>query len=577
MAVRKVIRFIALCGAVLLPPVASALAQRTARPNIVLILADDMGYSDIGCMGSEIRTPNLDALAHDGLLYTHFYNTPRCSPSRASLLTGLYPHQAGMGWLADKNFHLPGYEGTLNHRCVTIAEVLRGAGYDTYMSGKWHVTNYTDQNGPKDSWPLQRGFEQFYGIIKGGGNYYDEATLCRNNELISPATDPLYHPRRFYFTDAVSDNAVRFIDGHTDTKPFFLYVAYTAPHWPMQAPEEAIRPYAGTYDQGWEQLRKTRLERMKALGIIGPDARLSRSDAPSWDSVRNKKAMARRMETYAAMISVMDEGIGRIVRELKEKGLYDNTVILFLSDNGGNAEIEGGGADQPIRDTAGAVRPGPQDVQYEIWTPYTRKGQVVMGGLDVMAGPANTFVSYLQGWANASNTPFRKYKHWVNEGGISTPLIVHWPRGIQAKGAIRTQTAQLIDIMPTLAALAGARYPSVYDGHRILPMEGISMVPTFDNKPLPQRPIYWEHETHRGVLWGRWKLLSTGPLSTPWELYDMTSDRIEEADSASLHSDLVKRMADMWMRWAVRCEVFPSPYKPLKTVSADSLERALRP
>lgn len=554
------------------------MAQRTPqtqkRPNIILILADDMGYSDIGCMGSEISTPNLDLLAADGLLYTRFYNTPRCSPSRASLLTGLYPHQTGMGWLADKNFHKPGYEGTLNDQCVTIAQVLKGAGYSTYMSGKWHVTNYATANGPKDNWPLQRGFDKFYGIIKGGGNYYDEATLCRGNELISPTMDPQYHPKAFYFTNAVSDNAVKFIDEHTDSNPFFMYVAYTTPHWPMQAPPAAIQQYAKQYDAGWEVTREARYERMKALGILGPDAQLSPSDAPSWDGIKNKQAMARRMETYAAMITIMDQGIGEIMNELKRKHEFDNTIILFLSDNGGNAEVEGAGPSKPIVDTAGLIPIKKGAVQYDIWTPYTRSGQVVMGGLDVMAGPANSFVSYLKGWANVSNTPYRKYKHWANEGGISTPLIVHWPGGIKSKGVIRPQVEQLIDIMPTLVELAGATYPKNYKGHAILPMEGLSMVPTFENKRAPQRPLFWEHETHRAVRLGHWKILSTGPLTTPWKLYDLNTDGIEETDLSAEHPVVVQQMKEMWMKWALRCEVFPSPYKPLQDIDVDSLKRS---
>ena len=481
-----------------------------------------------------------------------------------------------MGWLADKNFHLRGYEGTLNNSCVTIAEVLQQAGYDTYMSGKWHVTNYTSPEGPKDNWPMQRGFEKFYGIIKGGGNYYDEATLCRGNELIAPATDPEYHPRSFYFTQAVSDNAVRFIRNQPGDKPFFLFVSYTTPHWPMQAPENDIQAYKGVYDKGWDTIRQRRFERMKSLGILGPQARLSPSDAPSWETTKNKPAMARRMETYAAMITVMDRGIGQICDELKRRKQFDNTVILFLSDNGGNAEVEGGGVTKPIVDTAGLKPVAKDSVQYDIWTPYTRTGEVVMGGLDVMAGPARSFVSYLKGWANVSNTPFRKYKHWTNEGGISTPLIVHWPDGIKAKGVLRTQVEQLIDLMPTAVELAGASYPKEYHGHAILPMEGRSMVPSFDDRAQVQRPLFWEHETHRAARLGHWKIFATGSLDSPWQLYDMDNDRTESLDLSERYPAIVQQMQDLWMKWALRCQVFPSPYKPLKDLDVDSLRRRYR-
>ncbi len=269
------------------------------RPNIVLILSDDMGYSDIGCYGSEIQTPNLDALAKNGLRYTHFYNQARCCPTRASLMTGLYPHQAGMGWMDAVDHELPGYRGQLNEHCVTIAQVLKRAGYQTYLVGKWHLERAGDtgQDGPNHNWPRQRGFDRFYGILQGAGCYYDPATLCRDNRLISPFDDPEYQPKSYYFTEAISDHAVRYIREAQTDQPFFMYVAYTAAHWPMQAPEAVIRKYSGKYDQGWESIRRQRLQRMKHLGIVAPEATLSPLDTVPWEQEPDKRAMASRMET----------------------------------------------------------------------------------------------------------------------------------------------------------------------------------------------------------------------------------------------------------------------------------------
>jgi arylsulfatase len=330
-------------------------ADAPRRPNLVVILADDMGYSDLGCYGGEIGTPNLDGLAAGGLRFTQFYNTARCCPTRASLLTGLYPHQAGVGHMMDDWGH-DGYRGVLNDRCVTIAEVLRPAGYRTYMAGKWHVSRHVAQDGPKHAWPRQRGFDRFYGMISGAGSYYDPFTLARDNKLISPYADPEYRPEQFYFTDAITDHAIRFLGDHArDHKevPFFLYVAYTAAHWPMHALPEDIARYNGKYDGGYEPIRKARAEKMKQLGLI--DAKWSLSPtAGAWDRVANREWETRCMEVYAAMVDRMDQGIGKIVDELRRQGRLDNTLILFLQDNGGCAEGTGRGV---ARDRVNGPRP----------------------------------------------------------------------------------------------------------------------------------------------------------------------------------------------------------------------------
>lgn len=551
-------------------------SSSSEKPNIVLILGDDMGFSDLGCYGSSIATPHLDSLAFDGLRYTQFYNAARCCPSRACLMTGLYPHQTGLGWMTTTRYDLPGYTDELNDRCVTLAEVLRGAGYHTYMAGKWHLCHDVTQKGPRYDWPLQRGFERFYGILKGASSYYDPATLCRGNQLISPFTDSLYQPESYYLTDAITDNSVRFLQNRKKDKPFFMYVAYTAAHWPMQAPGAAIARYAGKYHAGWEAVREARLSKLKQLGILPAGTTLSPLDTHSWSEETERPAMERRMETYAAMISIMDKGVGKIVRELKRQGIYRNTVIFFLQDNGACEEpIFSDGPTHPVAaDTTGMKPLARADIQYNARPPLTRDGKVVMTGRAVMAGGPDTYVTYLRPWANVSNTPFRLYKHWVHEGGIATPLIVHWPAGIKDRDALRMQVCHEIDIMPTIVELAGARYPSTYGGHPITPEAGLSLVPTFRDDPLPPRPLFWEHEMNRAVRMGAWKLVSVGGLVDkvdrkwqhyqihPWELYNMDKDRTELHDLSKQNPEVVLKMAAMWDQWAHQVGVFPAPWTP---------------
>ena len=542
--------------------------SQKARPNIILILADDMGYSDIGCYGGEAATPNLDRLASEGLRYTQFYNTARCCPSRASLMTGLDPHQAGMGWMTSNDFHLPGYRGDLSHNAVTIAEVLKDAGYATYMSGKWHLNLSPTPTSTKENWPLQRGFERYYGTIIGAANYFDPGFLCRDNKLINTVTDSVYKPSTYYFTDAISDNGVKYLQERDKEKPFFMYMAYTAAHWPMQAPEDAIAKYKGRFDQGYEVLRAERLERMKKLGIVDASEKLSAFDGKPWADETSKPAMLRRMETYAAMIAIMDQGIGRLIRQLKEQGIYDHTLIFFLQDNGACAELIGGGLTRPLAKNPENVKKlYPDSLVYTNNPSTTRDGKLVMQGKDVMAGPADTYVSYMKEWANVSNTPLRKFKHYVHEGGISTPLIVHWPAGIKTHGEIRNQVGHEMDIMPTILSVANTTYPKIYHKNRIIPVEGVSLVPSFTNKPVVREAIFWEHEMNRAVRMGNWKLVSEGEFkndtytSGPWELYDVSVDRIESDNLAQKNPEMVKKMSGMWEDYAKRCQVYPSPWK----------------
>lgn len=532
--------------------------KQDARPNIVLIMSDDMGYSDLGCYGGvEHQTPNLDALADDGVRFTQFYNAARCCPTRASLLTGLYPHQAGIGHMMADRGH-DGYRGVLNRNSVTIAEVLRPAGYRTYMSGKWHVSRFMGPEGDRSTWPLGRGFEKFYGTIQGGGSYYDPAQLCRGDQLITPENDPEYQPESFYYTDAVSDNAVRFLEQHRDEspdQPFFLYVAYTAAHWPMHAPEEAIAKYKGKFDDGYAPFREARLKRMKEIGLVPADAELS-PGSDDWDDVENQEWEARCKEVYAAMIEIMDDGIGRIVDQLRKNGQLDNTLILFLEDNGACAEETGRtpGPDKPKN-----LKPMSRDEpQLQVRPLQTRDGRWVRSGQEVMPGAADTFIAYGRGWANVSNTPFREYKHWVHEGGISTPLIAHWPAGIRAdrRGKLEPQPGHLIDIMATCVDLAEATYPAEVDGRPIKPREGVSLRPAFDGEPVNRaEPLFWEHEGNRAIRDGDWKLVAKE--GKPWELYNLAVDRSELHDLAQAQPDRVRELAAKWDAYAARANVLP--------------------
>jgi arylsulfatase len=538
------------------------------RPNIIIILSDDMGFSDLGCYGGEIATPNLDALASGGVRFTQFYNTARCCPTRASLLTGLYPHQTGIGHMVDSKKGGPGFQGDLNGQCVTIAQVLKPAGYRNYAVGKWHVTPIPDKANPaKHNWPLQRGFDRYYGTIHGAGSFFDPNTLTRDNQFISPFADPEYQHQEYYYTDAISDHAARFIREHAQQapdKPFFLYVAYTAAHWPMHAKEPDIAKYKGRYDGGYEPVRAARWEKAKQLGLIDPKWLLTPASG-SWAEVKDTAFEARCMEVYAAMVDCMDQGIGRIVAELKAQRQFENTLIFYLQDNGGCAEGMGRGTQKPPQPRADkpTLPPLAKDyLQPDMIPKQTRDGHPMRQGYGVMPGGADTYHGYGREWANVSNTPFLEYKHWVHEGGISTPLIAHWPKGIAGRGELRHQPGHLIDLMATAVEVAGAKYPSRINGRKILPPEGASLRPSFANKPLArQQPIFFEHEGNRAVRDGKWKLVAKGP-GGPWELYDMEADRTEMLDLAAAQPVKVKELVTQWEAWAGRVNAIPWTFEP---------------
>ena len=513
------------------------------RPNILLILADDLGYSDLGCYGGEIRTPHVDELAAGGVRFTQFYNCARCCPTRASLLTGLYPHQAGVGDMtADRG--APGYRGRPQPNAATIAEVLKTAGYRTLMCGKWHL------GGGAGRGPVVRGgFDDYFGLVEGFHDFWDAKAYVR-----LPAGRPArtYPPGGFYATDAITDHALDFLADarKAPDRPFFLYLAYTAPHFPLHARAEDIARYKDTYAKGWDKVREERHARQVKLRLVGPKVALSprspfetRGDFyrtggnPAWDTLpADRRAdLARRMAVYAAMVDRMDQNVGRVIDDLRTNGQLDRTLVLFLSDNGACAEWDPFGFD------GGS---GPKNVLH------------TGADLDRMGGPG-TYHSYGSGWANACNTPFRWYKHYDHEGGIRAPLIAHWPKGIPDRGAFRHQVGHVIDLMATCVDVSGAKYPTTLGDRAITPMEGTSLVPAFADKPLGRDLIAWEHERNRAIRVGDWKLVAVH--DKPWELYDLKADPTELTDLAAKMPEKVKDLSARWDAWAKRTNVLPYP------------------
>jgi arylsulfatase len=508
-------------------------------PNVVLILADDMGYSDVGCYGGEIHTPNVDRLAHDGVRFSHFYNTARCSPSRAALLTGLHPHQTGIGVLTNDD-RPRGYPGTINDHCVTLGEVLKSAGCATCLSGKWHLA--ADRRNPNDAWPTRRGFDHFFGTLTGCGSYFDPGTLTRGEVNIENEV----RGSDFYYTDAITDEAAAFVR-QTD-RPFFLYAAYTAPHWPLHARDVDLAKYRGVFDAGWDRLREQRMQRLLDSGMLdSASTTLSGRDPtqPAWDEVEHKEWQQRRMEAYAAQIDRMDQGIGRILNALEETAQLGNTLIIFLSDNGASDETMPHGKLEHFRTRSDIVRV------------RTRDGRAVRIGNEasIVPGPEDTYSSYGRAWANLSNTPFRYYKRWVHEGGIATPLIVHWPDGGLAAGSVTHAPAQLTDVLPTILDATGASYPTRYNGHDILPYEGRNLLPMLRGGRAPEGALYWEHTGNAAIRRGTWKLVRDWPK--PWELYDVSCDRSELHDLADQHPEVVRELGADWEQWAARAGVIP--------------------
>jgi len=489
------------------------------RPNIVIIMADDMGYTDLGCFGSEINTPNIDRLADNGLVMTQFYNTGRCCPTRASLLTGLYQHQAGIGHMVG-NLGRPAYQGYLNQQSVTIAEVLKEAGYTTLMTGKWHVGSHPEH------WPLKRGFDRFYGVPQGGGMYYYPFNNRVGRFVTLDSSQVALDSANFYTTTAFNDYAVKFLEEQRNApNPFFLYVAHIAPHFPLHAPDSAIAKYRGKYRAGFEKIRQDRYLRAQELGIIPEGLTKSQPDSLvwMWDNLppAQQDTMDLKMAVYAAQVDIMDQGIGDIINTLEEMGELDNTVIMFLSDNGATREY----IDR---------NPSPADT--------------------AAIGTRFSWASYTASWANASNVPFRLYKSWVHEGGISTPFIVHYPNQIKQR-RINRQVGHVIDLMATCTDLAQAEYPQQYQNQRIKPTEGISLLPIMQGDSVERnQPLFWEHMGNRAIRDGNWKLAAPGPTKA-WELYNMAEDRSETQNLANQHPERTQDLAQKWQDWADRVGV----------------------
>lgn len=528
------------------------------RPNIILIMADDLGYSDLGCYGGEINTPNLDKIAQQGIQFKQFYNVSRCCPTRASLLTGLYNHDAGIGGMTTPQ-NDSGYRGYLGKNTVTIAEVLRGEGYRTAMTGKWHVSNTIVQENaqeqmnwlnhktqhplfsPIEQYPTNRGFEKFYGTIWGVVDFFDPFSLVEGTKPISTV------PKNYYHTDAINDKASAYIrEFGKGNAPFFLYVAHNAPHWPVQALPEDIEKYKDTYKNGWQAIRIARYKKMARLGLIDTGITKLSDRNPSdqlWANNPTKEFDARTMAVHAAMIDRMDQGIGRMLKTLEQTGKMDNTIIVFLSDNGASAELSEGygpGFDRPNQTRSG------QPVS------YNRTEGILPGG-------QNSFFSIGPNWANVANTPFRLWKSQSMEGGIHTPMIISWPKGIKVKGTKTDQIGHVMDFMATFMEVSGAKYPKTFKGNEISPLEGQSLSATFKGKTVAwDRPLFNEHEGSKYVRYQNWKLVVSGP-DRNWRLFNMATDKSETINVAKGNPEKVAQLSKMWEEWALKHHVLPKP------------------
>lgn len=529
----------------------TSFAQKTknadTRPNIILIMVDDMGYSDVGSYGSEIQTPNLDNLAKEGIRFREFYNNSICAPTRASLITGQYPHKAGIGYF-DVNLGLPAYQGYLNKESLTFAEVLRNSGYSTLMSGKWHV------GGDSLAWPNQRGFDHFYGFIKGASNYFDigEYGQAPPVELVKDNKKINLKPGQ-YLTNEITNNALEFLDEQDKTgKPFFLYVAFNAPHWPLQALPEDIAKYKGKYAIGWDSLRNERIKKQKALGISDPKQAVAKRDSEValWDHLtfEEKKLWETKMEVYAAMVDRVDQNIGRLKEKLKQLKKDDNTLIVFISDNGAQGGFSAKNRRKPPRNS------GP-------------------------IGTAGSYDYQEQNWAYVSNTPHTNYKNNMHEGGISAPFIAWFPKQIKA-GSIVKGTGHLIDLAPTFYELAGAQYPAKLNNAVTNVLPGKSLVPVLTGKSEAVErgePIFWERAGNRAVRKGKWKIVSTYP-GYKWELYDLEKDRGETTDLAAANTEIVNELSADYFKWADKTGVVDydkiKPANPFAAPQATPLRTA---
>ena len=496
---------------------ATALFSQKRKPDVLLIMADDMGYSDLGCFGGEIRTPHLDALAENGVRFTNFYSENMCWVSRASLLTGVY-HRTSL-----KN-------GALHKRCVTLPEALRKAGYKTLMAGKWHLAGKNNAIYPND-----RGFDRFYGILGGASSFFAPHSLSRDRKNVE---GEYRENESYYFTRAIADNALAFLKEVPADQPLFLYLPFTAAHWPLHAPGEDIDKYKGQYAMGWDKLRQKRLARMKDLGVISENVSLSKRhpNVPAWKEEPNKPWQQRRMEVYAAQVTIMDEAIGKIITALRKTGRFDDTLTFFTIDNGG-CHVE------YTTKRKGSYLPE-----------KTRDGRQMKPGNipNFMPGPEITYQSYGYGWANASNVPFRLFKQYDHEGGIHTPMIAHWPKGIAGKGRIDKSLSHLIDLMPTILDAAKVTIPPNAKDKSRIPWNGHSLLPALQDKgQVDHKRLFFSHAKGRALRKENWKLVRVGSSKKEagWELYDLSMDPNETKNLAKSMPDKVKQLAAEWLEW----------------------------
>jgi arylsulfatase len=491
------------------------MAESAQRPNIIVILADDMGYSDLGCTGSEIHTPTLDRMAKEGVLFTHCYNASRCCPSRAALLTGQYQWDAGIGHMDTTKSRLTEYQGFLNDETATIGELLGQNGYQTFMAGKGHVGSTK-----REMWPDHHGFKNFYGTPDGGGLYFYpskfyDRPVYHNGKKIEP-------PSSWYSTDGFTDATIDYIRDRKKGQPFFVYLAYIAPHFPLQAKKEDIDKYRDTYKAGYDVIRKARITRQKQSGIFARNATASRPVYSDWDSVKDKDEEALKMAVYAAQIDCLDQNIGKLMAALKDEGLIDNTLVMFMSDNGGCS------------------------------SQFNKTPEAVIGSRNCNAAYGI--------WYNISNTPYRMAKTQEHEGGVMTPLIMHWPAGIRQPGRMFSAPVHIMDVMPTCLDLAGAAYPDEYKSRPLDPLDGESLLPLLRaGEEDPDRLICWEHQGNRAVRKGDWKLVAL--RKTPWELYDLSKDPCEENDLIDTYPEKASELKDLYKDWADEHGVQPWPLK----------------
>jgi arylsulfatase len=518
------------------------------KPNIVFVLFDDLGYSDLGCYGGEISTPNIDALAAGGVRFEGMHNSARCCPSRAALMTGLYPPQAGIADFVSREPHPtkgPAHLGRLREDCVTLAEVLRPAGYNCYYSGKWHMHEATD--------PVERGFDEFYGYCMDhshdqyDASYYQRLPGGRRKEIDPPAG-------QYYATDVFNQYALEFVkQGQVAGSPWLLYLSHSSPHFPLQAPKAMVNEYYETYLQGWDVLRERRFARMKEMGLVDGE-RWSLTERsmvpvddqvvangyagkqnPAWESLPEdrRRDLARRMALFAAMVERVDQGVGKITSHLRESGDLDNTLILITSDNGACYEWGPYGFDESSRKGTTRLHTG-EDLER-------------MGG-------RGTYHSYGSGWANLCNTPLRMYKHFTHEGGVKAPLIAHWPAEFEGTGEWIRGLTHVVDLMPTLRKAAEAVYPAERKGRAIPPEEGISLLPAMQGVPLPERSLFFSHQQARAVINGRWKIVWSKRTLEPleWELYDLVADPCESRNLADQYPEKVQAMAAEWEEYRTR-------------------------